>query len=576
MSQAVATCITATLALLVGCTDGEAPLDPAAVDDAVSIAPALALIPSPADAGAAPVSRIRALVTSAADGAALATEARDVSPSAASWPLTLSVPLAGGPIDATLHVQLLHVDGEGAESVQFSGASESFTLRRGDPASPELTIVRGPPENLLTTSVTIASTPPTLDVGDTLTLVGTAGTSGSIAPTIFWTSLDPGVATLVGSRVTAVAFGTARIVASAGAFADTLPVNVRSPDGVPPQVVGVLPAGGATGVSVGALVSVSFDEPLDPASVTASSLVLNTSAGVSVAGSVTYADSTIVFDPTAPLDTLSNYVATLAPGVRDAAGNALAASFQWSFTTSARRLSVASSFDPNLGALIGVAFDQVARSLFLYDDFTTVILEYTTAGVAVPPTIPSPGTSSNDYDLEFLPEAVNVGGTVVPANTLIVMNGEDTPLRRVYALDKSTGAVLDSTTIPMSDPVGLSYHATRNTFFGIDWTRDVIEELDPATGAVLASFPVAPVGAPAWDTFYGDVEVDQRTGSLILVSSSQPVVRILSATGALLADVDVGSLGVTNMAGIAWDDATATAWITTTSGDVWEVAGIIP
>jgi len=561
--------------LLVACAPVDAPTGPS-IDGAVLLLPQPALIPSAADASAAPINRIRTIVTSAADGAALAADTRDVSPSAAAWTVDVPVPLASGQVEARVHVYLLHVDGGGNESVEFSGRSDPFVLERGEEARPELFLVRGPLANLFTTSISITSTGVTLSVGESATLAATAATSGAEAPTIFWTSLDPSLATVSGATVTAVADGTARIVASAGGFADTLAVVVGPPDTTPPGVISVLPVGGATGVSIGALVSVTFDEEIDPVSVTGASLTLNTAAGLPVAGSVSVGDSTIVFDPLLPLDTLTNYVATLAPGVRDAAGNTRTASFQWSFTTSAQRLSIASSFNATLGALVAIAFDPVTRNLFLYDDFAAGIIEFTTSGTLVTPTIANPGTASNDHDLDFLTETVVIGGTSVAANALLVMNGEDTPLRRVYALDKNTGTILASVTIPMSDPVGLSYHATRNTFFGIDWTRDVVEEIDPATGAVLASFPVAPVGAPGWDTFYGDLEVDQRSGNLILVSSNQPVVRLLSPTGVLLADVDVGFLNVTNMSGIAWDDSTGTAWISTTGGQVLQLVGLAP
>ena len=71
--------------------------------------------------------------------------------------------------------------------------------------------------------------------------------------------------------------------------------------------------------------------------------------------------------------------------------------------------------------------------------------------------------------------------------------------------------------------VGGTYHAGRDTLFMIDWSSDVIREVNPATGAVLATFPVAPAGSPAFDIFYGDLDVDLATGNLLLVSSSQRV-----------------------------------------------------
>jgi hypothetical protein len=573
--EAARTALAAALILgIVACVPADGPTSPG--DGPSVVAPRFAFIPSPADGRAGPINRILAVVISAADGAALATRLLDVSPSAPSWTVSVPVPVVDPDVSAVLEIFLTHVDAEGAQTLWFSGRTEPFTLRRGAVLHPELFLVLGPLANLETTSVSILHAPAALAIGEVDLLTASATTSGTLPPLVFWTSLDTAVVRVSLASATGVASGTARVVASAGAFADTAIIVVPPLDGVPPGVVSVLPAGGATGASVGTLVVATFDEPLDPESVSSTSLALRTAAGVPVAGAVTYSQSQIVFDPTAPLDTLTSYTATVAPGIRDLYGNTLTASFQWSFTTSAQRLAVASSFAPGLGVLVGIAFDPAIRDLYLYDDFATSILQYTTAGVAVPPSIPNPGTASNDYDLDFLTEPLTIGGTAVSTNALLVMNGEDTPLRRVYALDEDTGAVLASMTIPMSDPVGLSYHPGRNTFFGVDWVRDVVEELNPATGAVLASFPVAPVGAPAWDVYYGDIDVDTRSGNLILVSSAQPVIRVLSPTGVLVGDVAVGGLGVGEMSGIAWDDATATAWITSTSGGVVSLVGLDP
>ncbi len=472
-----------------------------------------------------------------------------------------------------VYVYLIHVTEEGTESVEFSGRTDAFALEAGEPTSPEVTLVRGPIANLFVTSVVVTSPPAVMAIGTTQALVAGSTTTGTTGPTIFWTSLDAGVLTVAGSAATAVAYGTARVVASAGAFADTVSIVVPPPETMPPTVVSTLPAGGASGVSTGVSVRATFDEALDPSTVTASTFRLADAVGSPIAGSVSFSDLVATFDPTVTLDTLATYTATLTTGIRDVSGNALQAPYSWSFTTRSARAAVVSSFPTGLGILVGIGFDPLTGNTFVHPRFATTIHEFTSAGAEVLPTLVSPGISSNDYDLEFAPVPITLGTTLVPANTLIIMNGEDVP-RRVYALDKNNGTVLASLPTTLTDPVGMAYHPGRGTFFAVDWVVDNIVEISPATGAVLATFSVNPVGAPLFGVFYGDIEVDQETGRLLVVSSDQSVVRVLTPTGALVEDVNVAGVGVTGMSGIAWDDASQTAWISNTSGTVYQVRGI--
>ena len=64
------------------------------------------------------------------------------------------------------------------------------------------------------------------------------------------------------------------------------------------------------------------------------------------------------------------------------------------------------------------------------------------------------------------------------------------------------------------------------------------------------------------------------TGELVIVSSAQNTIRILSSSGGFIRDIDVGGIGITGMSGIAWDGSTGTAWITSTHGGVYQVSGI--
>ena len=114
-------------------------------------------------------------------------------------------------------------------------------------------------------------------------------------------------------------------------------------DTAAPTVTATTPAAGATGVNAFAPVSASFSDALDPASVSNSTFSLrNTVTGALVTASVRYdaATRTATLTPSTALQASTGYTATLRggaaePRIKDTAGNALAASQSWSFTTAA-------------------------------------------------------------------------------------------------------------------------------------------------------------------------------------------------------------------------------------------------
>jgi YVTN family beta-propeller protein len=112
-------------------------------------------------------------------------------------------------------------------------------------------------------------------------------------------------------------------------------------DTTAPSVTAIAPAANAVDVPAGAAVVVTFNEPMDAASVNANSIQLRqTVSGTAVAATVTYAAATqsATLTPTSALAPATAYTLSVrggsdAPQVRDAAGNVLASTFSSSFTT---------------------------------------------------------------------------------------------------------------------------------------------------------------------------------------------------------------------------------------------------
>ncbi|ETW10815.1 putative calcium-binding protein [Roseivivax marinus] len=150
----------------------------------------------------------------------------------------------------------------------------------------------------------------------------------------------------------------------------------------------------------------------------------------------------------------------------------------------------------------------------------------------------SPGESANDYDLDWLETGISLGDTEIPAGTLLVFNGE-TDLLDIYAVDPDTGDVIASleTDFGNSHVVGGAYHEERATFFAIQDTvpegedlDSLIAEIDPVTGEVLNTFATTDF-AEDFTIFYGDIEVEQSTGTLLITSSREGRVMLAEPDG---------------------------------------------
>ncbi len=113
-----------------------------------------------------------------------------------------------------------------------------------------------------------------------------------------------------------------------------------TPDNTPPTITATTPANGAAGVNAGTSPTATFSELMNSGSITSSSFVLKDSLNAPVPASVSYDSATNVatLTPQSALQYGMTYTATVkggASGAADAAGNALASDFSWTFTTEA-------------------------------------------------------------------------------------------------------------------------------------------------------------------------------------------------------------------------------------------------
>jgi hypothetical protein len=112
------------------------------------------------------------------------------------------------------------------------------------------------------------------------------------------------------------------------------------PDTTPPQIAFTSPGDGSTLVNVGSIISVTFNENINPTTVSASTLILTDASNTPVAGTVSYSGTTrsATLIPSGSLNYSSVYTVTVKggatnPRIKDLAGNALAQDSVWTFST---------------------------------------------------------------------------------------------------------------------------------------------------------------------------------------------------------------------------------------------------
>lgn len=144
-------------------------------------------------------------------------------------------------------------------------------------------------------------------------------------------TLTPAAALAPGATYTASVSGAKDAANNVMAGTVTWTFTTLVPDTTPPTVTGQSPAPGATNISIGTAVTVTFSESVQSGTI---SLVLKDAANNSVAGTLAYNDTTrtATFTPTAALSPSTTYTATVS-GAKDQAGNAMTAPASWSFTT---------------------------------------------------------------------------------------------------------------------------------------------------------------------------------------------------------------------------------------------------
>jgi len=130
--------------------------------------------------------------------------------------------------------------------------------------------------------------------------------------------------------------------------------------GVCPVVVSTDPANGAINIATIKNISATFNEAMDPATITGATFLLKQGSAL-VAGTVTYTGNTATFSPAKTLSPNTVYTGTITTGSKDPSGNAMIADHVWTFNTG--NIPAVVSTDPSDGT-INVALNKVITATF--------------------------------------------------------------------------------------------------------------------------------------------------------------------------------------------------------------------
>ncbi len=333
----------------------------------------------------------------------------------------------------------------------------------------------------------------------TLTAPGGIGVPGIVASAGSTSTFTPTLPLALGTLYTATlttgvqdTFGNALLANAAWTFTT----------GTVPTVASTNPASGATVVPLNQKIAVTFNQAMNPTTVTAAgAFMLQITAGsVPVAGTVSYVASanTALFTPTVNLAPSTQFTAAIAPTVQSASGNLIAGSYLWNFTTginanttpptvvSTVPISAATSVPTNtiLAATFSKAMDPTA--LTATGTFTLAVAGV--GGAAVPATVNYAGNTVTLTPSSALAATKQYTATITTAAEDLTGNA----LAANYVWSFTTGAGPSTTapTVTLTNPASASSTAPLNAAVNATFSED----MNPATVIAPGTFTLAVSG----------------------------------------------------------------------------------
>jgi hypothetical protein len=327
------------------------------------------------------------------------------------------------------------------------------------------------------------------------------------------------------------AFALILVVLITGCKKDTYLAKV----GVCPLVVSTIPANGAVGVPLNQVVSATFNEAMNPATINASSITLTATMNIAgtkaalvpIAGVVTYTGMTATFTPSTPLVSGTTYTGRVTTAAKDPMGNALQADYVWTFNTGVAPTVI--STDPELNAN-GVLLNKVVTATF---------------SIAMDPvTLSSPATN---FTIKL--GTTVVAGTVGYSGTTATF----TPTNALLPNSIYTGTITTAAKSLAGIPMVSNYVWSFNT--GVSPTVISTDPANNATGVLLNKIVTAAFSMPMDPLTMIAANVTLKQGTNLIASAitySGSTLTITPAAALTPNTIYTGTIttGAKNLAGI--------------------------
>jgi hypothetical protein len=362
-------------------------------------------------------------------------------------------------------------------------------------------------------SATITSSTFTLTAPGGLAISGTVVGSGATAT--FTPMLPLATSTLYTATITTGAQSNLGIALAAN-YVWTFTT------GLVPVVTSTVPANGTPNVPLNQKITATFNQAMNPATITAAGTftVAVAGGGAAVAGTVTYVAgaNTAIFTPTMNLAPTTVYAAKITTAAQSAGGIPLAANYMWTFSTGVAvnstaptviaTVPISDAMDVPTNTMVTATFSKAMDPSTITATGTFTLAVFGVGGAAVPGTVQYAGaiatftptsalTATTEYTATITTAAMDLTGNALAAN---------------YVWSFTTGAGPSTTppTITLTSPADLDTGVTLNAAVNATFS----EAMNPTTLLAPGTFTVAVSGvggaAVAGNVTY-DVNSDTAT-----------------------------------------------------------------
>ncbi len=332
---------------------------------------------------------------------------------------------------------------------------------------------------------------------------GTVSVAGAVSYSGVTATFNPTAALTASSSYTATIDSAKDLAGNtmAGSYGWSFTTGTTT-DTTAPTTSSTYPADGATAIALNSAITATFSEPMSPTTITTATFTVTT-GGAAVPGTVLYTGLTATFRPAAALSASKLYTATITTGAKDLAGNAIAASHAWSFTTG----TTADTTPPTVTTTTPLpAATSVLGTSSVQATFSEAMSAQSVSGATFTVTGPSsvavPGSVTFDAATKvatFQPSAALAPGTVYQAKVRGGAKGVTDLAGNALASDYTWGFTTGS-------HVGLSPVLLGSSANYVILAKTAISSVPPSviTGDIAVS--------PAAETFITGFSVTDATG----------------------------------------------------------------